>query len=51
HIESVEPVQFSALTAYHAEQENMTLDELKQVISDIYPGIEALYVITYQLVE
>ncbi|MCG6212709.1 MULTISPECIES: N(4)-acetylcytidine aminohydrolase [Vibrio] len=51
HIESVEPVQFSALTAYHAEQENMTLDELKQVISDIYPGIEELYVITYQLVE
>ncbi|EKO3678074.1 ASCH domain-containing protein, partial [Vibrio metschnikovii] len=32
-------------------QENMTLTELKQVISDIYPGIEELYVIHYQLVE
>lgn len=47
---SVEPVSFSALTSYHAEQENMTLDELKQVISDIYPGVEELYVVHYQQV-
>ncbi|WP_136484055.1 N(4)-acetylcytidine aminohydrolase [Vibrio sp. H11] len=49
-IEKVEPVQFSQLTEFHAEQENMTLDQLKQVIGDIYPGIEELYVIHYQLV-
>lgn len=51
YIERVEPVQYSALTEYHAEQENMSLDELKQVISDIYPGVEELYVITYRLVK
>jgi len=32
-----------------AEQENMTLPQLKQVINDIYPGIESLYVIHYEL--
>lgn len=49
-IEKVEPVQFSALTEFHAQQENMTLPQLKQVIGEIYPGIEQLYVIHYQLV-
>ncbi|HAS6346794.1 N(4)-acetylcytidine aminohydrolase [Vibrio sp. IRLE0018] len=45
---SVEPIQFSALNAFHAEQENMTLEELKSVIQAIYPGIEQLFVISYQ---
>lgn len=48
---NVEPIQFDDLNEFHAQQENMTLTELKQVISDIYPGIEELYVIHYQLVE
>ncbi len=48
---SVEPVMFSQLSEYHAEQENMTLPQLKQVIEDIYPGIEQLYVIHYQKVD
>ncbi len=48
---SVEPVLFSELNDFHAEQENMTLAELKQVIEDIYPGIEQLYVIHYQKVD
>ncbi len=48
---SVEPVLFSELSEYHAEQENMTLPQLKQVIDDIYPGIEQLYVIHYQKVD
>lgn len=47
---SVEPVLFDALSDYHAEQENMTLDELREVIQDIYPGIKQLYLISYQLV-
>lgn len=47
---SVEPVQFSELNAFHAEQENMTLEQLKQVIQEIYPGIEQLFVIRYQRV-
>ncbi|MGY2572125.1 N(4)-acetylcytidine aminohydrolase [Vibrio sp. C8] len=50
-IKSVEPVLFSDLNEFHAEQENMTLPQLKQVINDIYPGIESLYVIQYELVE
>ncbi|MFA0026871.1 ASCH domain-containing protein, partial [Vibrio sp. 10N.261.49.A5] len=31
-------------------QENMTLDVLKDVIQDIYPGISELYVVSYELV-
>lgn len=48
-IESVVPIQFDDLTHSHAEQENMTLPELKSVIQEIYPGIQQLYVITFQL--
>jgi len=50
-IQSVEPIMFSNLTEFHAEQENMTLPELKQVIHEIYPGVEQLYVINYELVK
>ncbi|MGR5128968.1 N(4)-acetylcytidine aminohydrolase [Photobacterium swingsii] len=50
-IQAVTPVLFSELTDFHAQQENMTLPELKSVIQDIYPNIESLYVVTYQLVE
>jgi len=45
---SVEPIAFSSLDEEHAKQENMTLPELKDVIRDIYPGIETLFVITYE---
>lgn len=45
---SVEPIAFSALDAFHAEQENMTLPQLKIVIQEIYPGIEQLFVVSYQ---
>jgi len=45
---SVQPVQFCELNEFHAEQENMSVAELKQVIADIYPSIEQLYVIHYQ---
>ncbi len=50
-IKSVQPVLFSELNEFHAEQENMTLPQLKQVINDIYPGIESLYVIQYELAD
>ncbi|WP_165311143.1 N(4)-acetylcytidine aminohydrolase [Vibrio ziniensis] len=50
-IKSVQPVLFSELNEFHAEQENMTLSQLKQVINDIYPGIESLYVIQYELAD
>lgn len=48
---SVEPIQFSELNEFHAQQENMTLTVLKDVIQEIYPGIERLYVISYSLVD
>ncbi|MEH8023331.1 N(4)-acetylcytidine aminohydrolase [Gallibacterium anatis] len=48
---AVTPIQFSQLTEMHAQQENMTLTELKQVIQQIYPtNVEQLFVIHYQLV-
>ncbi len=47
---NVEPVLFEELNELHAEQENMTLPQLKQVIQEIYPGITQLYMINYQLV-
>ncbi|SJL82976.1 N(4)-acetylcytidine aminohydrolase [Vibrio palustris] len=48
-IDGVTQVRFDALTALHAEQENMTLAQLKQVIQEIYPGIEQLYMLKFSL--
>jgi uncharacterized protein YqfB (UPF0267 family) len=45
----VTPISFSQLSQFHAQQENMTLAELKTVIKDIYPNVDSLYVISYQL--
>lgn len=45
----VNEVCFDDLTEFHAQQENMSLPELKAVISDIYPGITQLFVITFEL--
>jgi uncharacterized protein YqfB (UPF0267 family) len=47
---SVLPILFSDLSSFHAEQENMTLAALNNVIQDIYPGIQQLYVVSYKLV-
>ncbi len=47
---SVSPLQFSELNEAHAKQENMTLAELRQVISEIYQGLEQLFVIQFKLV-
>lgn len=49
-IDNVEPINFDDLNQYHAEQENMTLDELKTIIEEIYPHKGQLYVISYHLV-
>ncbi|EJQ7999665.1 N(4)-acetylcytidine aminohydrolase [Cronobacter sakazakii] len=47
----VTPVTLAQLNEEHAQQENMTLAELKKVIADIYPGINELYVIAFKKVE
>ena len=49
-IKSVKAITFNELSNFHAEQENMSLVELKRVIQDIYPNVESLYVISYELV-
>ncbi|HDL6940350.1 TPA: ASCH domain-containing protein [Yersinia enterocolitica] len=46
-VKSVTPITLDTLTERHAEQENMSLDELKKVIKDIYPGLEQFYVIEF----
>ncbi|ALB63935.1 COG3097: Uncharacterized protein conserved in bacteria [Cronobacter condimenti 1330] len=48
---SVTPVKLSQLNEEHARQENMTLDELKNVIGEIYPGLESLYVIAFKKID
>ena len=50
-IKYVEAIVFSKLSDFHAKQENMTLPELKSVIQKIYPNVESLYVISYELVD
>jgi uncharacterized protein YqfB (UPF0267 family) len=47
---SVEPILFTEISDFHAQQENMTLPELKAVIQEIYPGIKQLYVVSYKLI-
>nr|EID0422207.1 ASCH domain-containing protein [Escherichia coli] len=41
-------VTLDTLTEKHAEQENMTLTDLKKVITDIYPGQTQFYVIEFK---
>ena len=44
-------VTLDTLTERHAEQENMTLPQLKQVITDIYPGESTFYVIEFKCIK
>lgn len=49
-VTGVTPVLFDDLNDAHAVQENMTLPELKQVISEIYPGLKQLFMIEFRLI-
>lgn len=49
-IQNVEPIHFDLLSEQHAQQENMTLEQLKAVIREIYPGVDMLYVISFKLI-
>ncbi|MGF1776936.1 N(4)-acetylcytidine aminohydrolase [Vibrio nomapromontoriensis] len=46
---SVEAIDFDDINDLHAEQENMTLPQLKSVIAEIYPGETQLFVIQFAL--
>ncbi len=50
-VKSVAPVTLSELTEEHARQENMTLPQLKEVIGEIYPGLNELYAISFERVK
>ena len=45
---SVSPITLDELTEQYAEQENMMLTELKEVIEEIYPKSNEFYVINFQ---
>ena len=46
---SVSPITLDELTEQHAKQENMGLDELKEVIRGIYPSEERFYIIKFKI--
>lgn len=48
---NVSPIALDELTEQHADQENMSLAELKEVIKAIYPTESEFWVIEFQLVE
>lgn len=52
HIEviSVTPIQFNEINNQHAKQENMSLEQLKQVIRKIYPEENTFFVIEFKLI-
>lgn len=47
---SVQPIAFNQLTSLHAQQENMTLKELKAILTEIYPEQNDLYIINFEVV-
>ena len=46
---SVSPIILDELTEQHVTQENMGLEELKEVIREIYPSEEQFYVIEFKI--
>ncbi|WP_025217866.1 N(4)-acetylcytidine aminohydrolase [Mannheimia varigena] len=47
---SVTPIQYDELSEQHAQQENMSLAELKKVIREIYPNDDSFFVIHFELI-
>ena len=50
-IGAVKPLRFEEINQFHAEQEAIELPKLKSLIRDIYPDVDDLYVIDFQLVD
>ena len=46
---SVSPITLDELTEQHAKQENMGLDELKEVIKGIYPNEDKFVLINFKI--
>lgn len=47
---AVSPLQYDEINAFHAQQEGMSLTELKTLIKRIYPETNSLFLIEYQLI-
>lgn len=47
---AITPILFADLNTQHAKQENMTLAQLRQVIREIYPNDEQLFVIKFEVI-
>lgn len=47
---SLSPITLDELTEQHAKQENMALEELKEVIREIYPSDIILYLIRFKII-
>jgi len=45
---SVSPITLDELTEQHAKQENMVLEELKEVVQRIYPSEKNFYIIEFK---
>ncbi|GGP98869.1 N(4)-acetylcytidine aminohydrolase [Shewanella ulleungensis] len=48
---AVEPLAFADINEFHATQESLPLDELKQLIHKVYPDQPRLFMISFSLVE
>lgn len=48
---SVAPLKFDDINEFHAEQEAIELPKLKELIREIHPNIDELYVIEYELIK
>ena len=48
-VSSVLPITLDELTEQHAKQENMGLEELKEVIRGIYPSENIFYTILFEV--
>lgn len=47
---SVKEIIFDDISEYHAQQESLPLDNLKKLISEVYPNQNSLFVIEFRLV-
>ncbi|MCP9760126.1 ASCH domain-containing protein [Aquitalea sp. S1-19] len=45
----ISPLALADFNEEHAQQENMSLPELRQVIADIYPGQDAFWPIRFEV--
>lgn len=48
---AVEPIKFSDLNEFHAKQESLSLERLQQIIRQVYPKTEDLFVISFELLK